>query len=259
VTDDTVLAGHDSGGRRSRATRSTYARLKVVNVKRLTILAAAAILLASGCAPALDPPTDPGDGPTTRSNAKPGFANCDYVVSGNAAQPVDPPPTEDVPATGTTTVTLTMNEGPVTITLDRARTPCTVNSFLSLLEQGFYTGTKCHRLADSGSLHMLQCGDPTGTGRGGPGYTYADETYADDTYPAGVVAMANAGPNTNGSQFFFVYEASSLRPDYTVFGYVDEASLGVIERIAANGQDGSGSDGTGRPNNAAEIERVSVG
>jgi peptidyl-prolyl cis-trans isomerase B (cyclophilin B) len=229
-------------------------------MKRLSLLAAIVVLGVAGCA-ASPPPSedDPSVDPTVRSNAKPGFATCAYTVSGKAAKAVDPPPTEDVPATGTTTVTLTTNEGPVTITLDRARTPCTVNSFLSLLEQGYYTGTRCHRLADSGSLHMLQCGDPTATGSGGPGYTFADETYADDTYPAGTVAMANAGPNTNGSQFFFVYEASNLAPNYTVFGQLDQASLGVINRIAANGQDGTNSDGTGRPNNAAEIQRVSVG
>jgi peptidyl-prolyl cis-trans isomerase B (cyclophilin B) len=214
------------------------------------LLVVLAAVLAAGCAKAAE---DPADSPTTRSNVKDGLATCVYTVSGAPARPVDPPPTTGVPATGTTTVTLTTNEGPVTITLDQARTPCTVGSFLSLAQQGFYTGTRCHRLTDSG-LWVLQCGDPTGTGTGGPGYSFDDEVYADDVYPAGTVAMANSGPNTNGSQFFMVYEDSGLPPLYTVFGHLDDASLSVVQRIAANGQ-----DGTTRPNNAAEIQRVSVG
>jgi peptidyl-prolyl cis-trans isomerase B (cyclophilin B) len=237
-------------------------------MKRLSVvLAAAALSLLAACGQVPASPTGPTSSsppavdPTTRNqpSAPAGFANCVYTVSGQAARPVDPPPTENVPASGLTTVTLTMNEGPVTITLDRARTPCTVNSFLSLAEQGYYTGTTCHRLSDSGGLYMLQCGDPTGTGRGGPGYSFADETYADDVYPAGTVAMANAGPNTNGSQFFLVYQDSSLPPSYTVFGHLDDASRAVIERIAAEGHDGSSAAGGGKPNNYAEIQQVSLG
>jgi peptidyl-prolyl cis-trans isomerase B (cyclophilin B) len=233
-------------------------------MKRLSVVLAAAalsLLAACGQAPAPQNTGSPSPNQTTRSqnSAPAGFTTCVYNVSGSPARPVDPPPTDDVPAIGSTTITLTMNEGPVTITLDRARTPCTVNSFLSLAEQGYYTGTSCHRLSDSGSLRILQCGDPTGTGRGGPGYTFADETYSDDTYPAGTVAMANAGPNTNGSQFFLVYEDSQLPPDYTVFGHMDDASRAVIERIAAEGQDGSSPAGGGKPNNFAEIQQVSLG
>jgi peptidyl-prolyl cis-trans isomerase B (cyclophilin B) len=215
------------------------------------LLLAAAALLA-GCARQSE--TAPAGDPTIRSGVSDGLAACAYAVSGSPARPVDPPPTKDVPATGTTTATLTTDEGPITIALDLARTPCTANSFLSLAGQGFYTGTRCHRLTDSGGLYILQCGDPTGTGGGGPGYSFADEVYADDAYPAGTVAMANAGPDTNGSQFFLVYEDSQLPPDYTVFGHMDEASLAVVRRIAANGRDGSS-----HPNNPAEIERVSVG
>jgi peptidyl-prolyl cis-trans isomerase B (cyclophilin B) len=187
-----------------------------------------------------------------------GFKNCTYAVTGQPAKPVDPPNGKDVPATGTVVATVTMTEGKVQITMDRAKTPCTVASFLSLAQQKFYDGTKCHRLADKG-LFMLQCGDPTGTGRGGPGYQYADETYPTDTYAAGTVAMANAGKNTNGSQFFFVYQNSQLPPNYTVFGKLDQASLGVIARMAAEGQDGTNPDGTGRPNNPSQIISISVG
>jgi peptidyl-prolyl cis-trans isomerase B (cyclophilin B) len=227
--------------------------------KRLLPLALSAALALAGCAttsPVEETPS--ATDPTVRAGVDAGVTTCDYSVSGQAARPVDPPPTAGVPATGTVTVTLRLNAGPVSLTLDRARTPCTVNSFLSLLEQGFYSDTICHRLVDRG-IFVLQCGDPTGTGSGGPGYSYADETYSNDTYPAGTVAMANAGPNTNGSQFFFVYQDSTLSPDYTVFGHLDAKSVDVIAGIAAQGQDGSNSDGSGRPHEETVIEGYSMG
>ena len=101
-----------------------------------------------------------------------------------------------------------MSEGDVTITMDRSKAPCTVNSFVSLADQGFYDKTDCHRLADTG-IFFLQCGDPTGTGDGGPGYQFANETDGNEKYRRGVVAMANAGPNTNGSQFMLFWDDSS--------------------------------------------------
>lgn len=195
---------------------------------------------------------------TSAAAAPAGYKNCTYTVTGSPAKPVDPPNGKEVPATGTATATLAMTEGKVQITMDRAKTPCTVASFLSLSQQKYFDGTKCHRLADKG-LYMLQCGDPTGTGRGGPGYQFGDETYSGDTYPAGTVAMANAGKNTNGSQFFLVYQDSQLPPSYTVFGHLDQASIGVVARMAAEGQDGSNPDGTGRPNNPSQILSVTVG
>ena len=82
---------------------------------------------------------------------------------------------------------------------------------------------------------MLQCGDPTGTGTGGPGYSFDDELSGDETYPAGTLAMANAGPNTNGSQFFIVYEDTQLPPAYAVFGTVDEAGVKTVQEVAGEG------------------------
>ena len=93
------------------------------------------------------------------------------------------------------------------ITLDPVRAPCTVHSFVSLADQGFFDETKCHRLVDSG-IFLFQCGDPSGTGSGGPGYTFADELDGTESYTKGVVAMANGGANTNGSQFMLVYRDS---------------------------------------------------
>lgn len=159
--------------------------------------------------------------------------------------------------TGTVTFTLKMTEGDVAITMDRAKAPCTVNSFESLAEQGYFDDTACHRLVDSG-IFVLQCGDPSASGNGGPGYSFDDETDPADTYGPGAVAMANSGANTNGSQFFLVYEDSPLSPDYTVFGAMDEASTGVVARMAAEGQDGSfeSTAGGGKPNNPSEITSV---
>jgi len=127
----------------------------------------------------------------------------------------------------------------VTIKLDRATSPCTVGRFVHLAEAGYFDNTPCHRLTASPTLSVLQCGDPSATGSGGPGYKFADETTPNMTYPAGTVAMANSGPNTNGSQFFLVYEDSTLPPDYTVFGTMT-SGLDVIQGIAAKGITGSG-------------------
>lgn len=180
-------------------------------------------------------------------------SGCVYEPSGTPAKPVDPPATDQVPTEGRVLFTLTTNEGDVRITMDRSRTPCSVNSFSALVQQSYFDDTQCHRLVDMG-IFVLQCGDPTGTGRGGPGYRFADEVQPGDTYPAGTVAMANAGPDTNGSQFFLVYEDSELPPSYTVLGTMDAESTGVVARIAAEGHGGQPGEGT--PNNEARIIRV---
>ena len=184
-----------------------------------------------------------------------GTVTCEYEAAGPPARPVDPPSGRDVPASGTVTFTLNMTEGQVALALDRAVAPCTVNSFAALVQQGFYNDTSCHRLVDRG-IFVLQCGDPTGTGTGGPGYRYADELAGNETYPAGTVAMANAGPDTNGSQFFLVWADTQLSPDYTVFGKMDEASLAVVAAIAAKGVS---RDASPKPISPAHIDTVSVG
>ncbi|WP_405495934.1 peptidylprolyl isomerase [Nocardia sp. NBC_00511] len=138
--------------------------------------------------------------------------------------------------------TLHSNCGDIALSLDAARAPHTVNSFVFLAGQQYFDHTKCHRLTTQG-IFVLQCGDPTAKGTGGPGYAFGDENLAGATYPAGTVAMANAGPNTNGSQFFLVYRDSSLPANYTPFGKIT-AGMDVLQNIAAAGVvDGSG-DGT---------------
>lgn len=184
-----------------------------------------------------------------------GTVQCSYPSDGQPARPVDPPEAT-APSEGVVTVTLKLTAGDIPITMDRAKAPCTVNSFVSLAEQGYFDDTKCHRLTDMG-IFVLQCGDPSATGTGGPGYTIPDEVNKSLTYPAGTVAMANrAQPDTGGSQFFLVWADTSLPPDYTVFGTMDQAGIDVVGGIAAQGVDAT--DGTS-PIAEAKIESVSLG
>ena len=216
-------------------------------MNKIYLIAISALFVLAGCAPAQPEAT--------------GSATCEYPSDGQAARPVTAPATTGVESSGTATATLMLNDQPVALTLDRAKAPCTVNSFLSLAKQGFYDGVACHRLSDSGGLFMLQCGDPSGTGSGGPGYRFADELTGTETYPAGTVAMANTGqPVSNGSQFFLVYADTQLPAAYTVFATMDAAGIAAIEAIAAGGHDSSyGAVGGGRPNSPAVITSVNLG
>ncbi len=180
---------------------------------------------------------------------------CAYVEAAGGVRDVQLPPAESE-VTGQVSAVLQTSAGDIPMTLDAERTPCTVGSFVSLAEQGYYNDSPCHRLTTSG-IFVLQCGDPSGTGRGGPGYNYADELDGSETYPAGTVAMANAGPNTNGSQFFLVYEDTPLPAKYTVFGTLDEAGLAVVREVAAAGAEGGAADGA--PATPVTITGVTLG
>jgi len=212
--------------------------------------------LLSACSTPATVPAAPASASAPAAAATGGVA-CAYQATGDAAKKVALPPTSGVANTGTAAVTLKLNDKALALTLDRENTPCTTNSFVSLAAQGYFDGTSCHRLADSG-IFVLQCGDPTATGTGGPGYQFADELTGEETYPAGTLAMANAGKGTNGSQFFIVFEDTQLPPSYTTFGRVDEAGLKVVRAIVAGGQDGSWGDGTGKPKLPAVITSAKV-
>ncbi len=164
--------------------------------------------------------------------------SCLYTPTADAAsKPAPLPPAQDVEDTQVFTATVATSQGPIVLELDSAAAPCTVNSFVSLAQAGYFTDTPCHRLVTSG-IQVLQCGDPSGSGSGGPGYEFADENLEGATYPKGTVAMANAGPGTNGSQFFLVYADTTLAPDYTPFGTIT-AGLDVLEKVAAGGTTGT--------------------
>ncbi len=197
------------------------------------------------------PTSEPTDSEAATAAAA---AQCDYPTDGQpAAKEVDPPLAEA--ADEQATVTLTTSAGDLTADLDGAKAPCTVNSFLSLAKQGYFGNTTCHRLTTDG-IFVLQCGDPTGTGQGGPGYSFADELSGSETYGPGTLAMANAGPNTNGSQFFLVYDESPLPPSYTVFGEMDAESLATLKGIGSEGTTDGGPDGA--PKKPVDIESVSI-
>ncbi|MFI5925671.1 peptidylprolyl isomerase [Micromonospora sp. NPDC051543] len=218
----------------------------VVGSSVTALAAPGATVDASGVASVAHAPAPPAADRPPRTTHGP----CAYTETPDepAARPVPlPPDPRRTPDRGTVRVTLSTNQGPIGLTLDRAAAPCTVQSFLHLVGKRFYDRTPCHRLTAYPTLSVLQCGDPSGTGEGGPGYRYRDELPTDlppaptdptgvrRLYARGVLAMANAGPDTNGSQFFLVYADSALRPNYTIFGTVDAAGLDTLDRIAAGG------------------------
>jgi peptidyl-prolyl cis-trans isomerase B (cyclophilin B) len=182
--------------------------------------------------------------------------SCAYTpTDGPAAKSVGTPPTR-ASELGTYVATLTTNQGAIVIKLDAAKAPCTVNSFVYLATVKYFDSTPCHRLTTAG-IFVLQCGDPTGSGGGGPGYQFADENLNGAVYPAGTVAMANAGPGTNGSQFFLVYQDTTLAPNYTPFGTIT-SGLAVLQKIAAAGSDNSNHEGDGKPNLPVEITAAAI-
>lgn len=149
--------------------------------------------------------------------------------------------------------------GDITLALDAAKAPRTVNSFNFLAGKGYFDHTKCHRLTTSG-IYVLQCGDPTAQGSGTPGYKLPDENLKDPklkggVYPAGTVAMANAGPGTGGSQFFLVYQDSKLPPSYTPFGTIT-GGKDVLKKIADAGEATGAGDGA--PNATVVIDKATV-
>lgn len=179
---------------------------------------------------------------------------CSFVPDGEAAKEVDLPP-DHATETGDVEATIATSQGDLHVTLDGAGAPCTVTSFVSLAEQGYFDDTPCHRLTTQG-IFVLQCGDPLGQGYGGPGYTVPDEFDGSETYPAGTLAMANTGaPDTGGSQFFIVYDDTQLPPAYTVFGTVDSDGVAAVQTVAAAG---SQPPGDGAPTLPVTITGVTI-
>ncbi len=148
---------------------------------------------------------------------------------------------------------MTTNKGAITFELFASETPNTVNSFVFLSREGFYDGVIFHRII---SGFMLQGGDPTGTGTGGPGYKFADEKVTRDYLP-GTLAMANSGPNTNGSQFFIICGNTPLPKQYTIFGQAT-SGLDVVDIIAATPTKKSPSGEQSSPTEEIRIESVEI-
>jgi peptidyl-prolyl cis-trans isomerase B (cyclophilin B) len=189
------------------------------------------------------------------AQAKPA-STCSYQASGTAARKVGLPqakPDDEA----TYQATIHTNRGDVVIALLNSRAACTVNSFVYLAAKKYFNSTHCHRLTTIDPF-VLQCGDPTGTGSGGPGYKFASENLAGAKYTQGTVAMANSGaPDSNGSQFFIVYKNSKLAPSYTPFGEVVKG-LGIIQNVAKGGSDNANGAGDGHPKEKVVIDSVTI-
>lgn len=158
------------------------------------------------------------------------------------------PPALTIDVSGSYTATLHTNLGDITLELAPGEAPMTVNNFVFLANEGYYDGVIFHRVVPE---FVIQGGDPTGTGRGGPGYTFRDELEGLGVYDRGTLAMANAGPNTNGSQFFICLKKVNLPHAYTIFGKTTDG-LDVVDAIAALPRHGE------KPVDDAVIERVTI-
>jgi len=171
-------------------------------------------------------------------------------------------PAVELPNAGITesnkvSITFTTNQGEIVIETTPSLAPLTVNAIAALAQKNYFDNTICHRLTTEG-IFVLQCGDPTGTGTGGPGFNIPDENLPQPTennYPAGTVAMANAGPGTSGSQFFLVYQDTTLGPDYTIWGSIT-SGLDILQTIASAGVVDGGTDGA--PVTGVTIESTKV-
>jgi peptidyl-prolyl cis-trans isomerase B (cyclophilin B) len=194
--------------------------------------------------------------PTPSLVAEPA-SHCTYTASGTAARKVGIPPAKPAFKAAKYQATIKTNRGTIVLDLLNHQATCTVNSFIYLAAKHYFNNSPCHRLTTAG-IYVLQCGDPTGTGSGGPGYKFANENLTGAKYTAGTVAMANAGPGTNGSQFFLVYRNSLTLPaSYTPFGQI-VSGLGIIQNVAKAGTDNSNGNGDGHPKEKVTIKSVTI-
>lgn len=200
-----------------------------------------------------------------RTKPLPDTVTCQYNKTTEDAHGATPPPTDNISAKGTAKVALETSQGKIDLTLDREASPCTVNAITHLAQSGFYNNTVCHRLTTNG-IHVLQCGDPTASGSGGPGFQFKNEYPTDETadkdkqtplkYPRGSIAMANSGADTNGSQFFLNYQDSPLPPLYTYFGQIGDEGLKTLDKVAQAGVQGGAQDG--QPAQEVKITKTTV-
>jgi peptidyl-prolyl cis-trans isomerase B (cyclophilin B) len=246
------VASNDRQAREERARLRTYQARQEVHARKLrrrtrdNVIAAIALVVVLVLATAAQlfyfnggpgtPAAEPSATPTPTPTAPAGENQGDV-------------PSADLAEGRTWTGTLTLNDIPLGIELDGAAAPQAVSSEISLIQSGFYDGTTCHRLTKD-TIWVLQCGDPSGDGTGGPGYSYGpvENAPADGVYPAGTIAMARAADQySHGSQFFIVYEDTTLPGDtggYSIIGQVtsglDQLRAGVTDAgITDGGTDGA--------------------
>lgn len=222
---------------------------KGVHVKRLVVAVLATSLILSPSAFA------EGKGKSTKSAKVPAIKCLPTKAAGHT--PPSVAPADKLLKRFPRTFTFATNCGNIVVTTVGSRAPITITQLATLARGGYFNNTLCHRLTTQG-LYVLQCGDPTATGSGGPNFTYRDENLpaeALNNYPAGTVAMANSGPGTNGSQFFLVFADTTLGANYTIWGTITQG-LDIVRAIAKAGVKGGGADGA--PNQPIAINRVIV-
>jgi peptidyl-prolyl cis-trans isomerase B (cyclophilin B) len=215
----------------------------------------------------------PNPNPNASASASPSASPTPSAAPNPYLKNVGTPPASGEPRSGYRDLTFVTNLGTIVVEMDLSHAPCTSESFTYLASKKFFDNASCHRLVNqSGTdsstgeateFHVLQCGDPSGTGQGGPSYTVADEnlpTNQRPAYPEGVVAMANSGANTNGSQFFFVYADTLLPASYTIFGHIIQG-MDILKKVAAGGDDEAfaSAAGGGHPKTPLKFTTVTAG
>jgi peptidyl-prolyl cis-trans isomerase B (cyclophilin B) len=221
-----------------------------VNVKRLIVVVIATSLILAPSASAVDTKSK------SVKNAKVSAIKCSPTKAVGHTPPIVAPAEKLMKRIPRTFIFVT-NCGNIVVTTVGAKAPITLTQLAKLARGGYFNNSLCHRLTTKG-LYVLQCGDPTATGSGGPNFTYRDEnlpTEGLNNYPAGTVAMANSGPGTNGSQFFLVFADTTLGANYTIWGTITQG-LDIVKAIAKAGVKGGGVDGP--PNQPIAINRVAV-
>lgn len=249
--------------RRTEARRKSRIRNAVIASALGVVLVGSGALYATGALEQDDDKTNanaevtPSAAPTSKAPDP-----CDKPAEGEVeTQTWKKEPAMSIDKSAKYTMTLETTCGAIDVALKASAAPHTVNSFNFLAGKGYFDHSRCHRLTTNG-IYVLQCGDPTGTGTGGPGYTIPDEnlkdaSLKDNIYPAGTVAMANTGQkDSGGSQFFLVYQDSQLPPSYTPFGTLSDAGMKVLKKIAGAGENTGAGDGA--PNATVVIDKATV-
>ena len=254
--------------RRSELVRKRRRNLAVIGTGVAVAVVVVAALLLTGAFAGDKKNNDAASKPTASGSAAAttnpdGTVSCTYSAddSGNPnlKDVGTPPKPEATPTKGTSTLLMSTDQGDLKLTLDRTKAPCAAASFTYLAQKKFFDGSPCHRLVNEPNFGVLQCGDPTGSGSGGPTYKYAEEVGADTKYPKGTIAMAKtSAPNTTGSQFFLCFVDTQLPPEYTVVGTVDDAGLKVLEKVAKGGIKGAGPTGDGAPAIPVTVKSMTV-
>lgn len=228
--------------------------------KSVLIIAACTALIASSCgsddaASGDTASADTTSDDTTSESSAEAVADSECPPldgSSEQLQTFDGPPPNCLDPDASYQAVVVTNKGEFTIELDAESAPVTTNNFVFLARNQYFDNTECHRIIPG---FVVQCGDPTASGTGGPGYVIVDELPDEGEYQLGSIAMANAGPGTSGSQFFIITgeQGAALPPLYSLFGEVVEGFDGTVVQLEA-----AGSEGAGTPSEPIEIQSITI-